>query len=92
MSDPPRRYTVLLERQPEKILRRLPRDLLRRIDAVLRNLATEPRPPGCIKLTGHETLYRLRVGDWRIIYAIDDDALIVLVIEISPRGDAYRNL
>ncbi len=92
MSDRPRRYTLLLERRPEKILERLPRDLRRRIDAALSNLATEPRPQGCVKLTGHETLYRLRVGDWRIIYAIEDDALIVLVIEISPRGDAYRNL
>lgn len=91
MSDP-LRYTVLLERQPEKILRRLPRDLLKRIDQVLGALAFDPRPPGCVKLAGHETLYRLRVGDWRIVYAIEDDALIVLVIEIAPRGDAYRNL
>lgn len=87
MSEPPR-YTVLLERQPEKILRRLPRDLLKRIDQVLGVLAFDPRPPGSVKLAGYETLYRLRVGDWRIVYAIEDDALIVLVIEIAPRGDA----
>lgn len=92
MSEPPRRYTVVLERQPQKILRRLPRDLLRRIDTALLGLASDPRPPGCIKLAGHETLYRLRVGDWRIIYAIEEAALIVLVIEIAPRGDAYGNL
>lgn len=55
-------------------------------------MAKEPRPHGFTKLSGYENLYRIRVGDWRISYAIEDDALIVLVIEIKPRGDAYRNL
>lgn len=92
MSEPLRRYQVLLERQPEKVLRRLSRDLLRRIDEALRDLERDPRPPGCRKLSGHESLYRIRVGDWRIIYAVEEDRLVVLVIEIAPRGDAYRNL
>ncbi len=92
MSEPPRRYTVIVERQAEKALRRLPKDLLTRFDRLLLSLADEPRPAGCKKLRGYENLYRLRVGDWRLIYAIEDDQLVVLVIEIAPRGEAYRDL
>jgi mRNA interferase RelE/StbE len=83
---------VIVERQAEKALRRLPREILARVDRLLLNLADEPRPAGCKKLRGYENLYRLRVGDWRLIYAIEDDALVVLVIEIAPRGEAYRDL
>ena len=88
----PQEWTVILDRQPAKIIGRLPRDLPRRIDDVLTKLATDPRPAGGIKLRGYENLYRVRVGDWRIIYAIEADRLIILIIEIAPRGDAYRNL
>ena len=91
MTDP-RRWQVILTRQPERILRRLPRDLLRRIDRKLLELAIDPRPEGCKQLTGYESLYRVRVGDWRITYEVEDDRLIVLVLEIAPRGGAYRNL
>jgi mRNA interferase RelE/StbE len=92
VSDPSRRYTVIVERQVEKALRRLPKQVLARVDRLLLSLADEPRPAGCKKLRGYETLYRLRVGDWRLIYAIEDDELVVLVIEIAPRGEAYRDL
>lgn len=88
----PRRYTVILERQAEKALRRLPRDVLRRIDGLMLGLADDPRPAGCGKLKGFVDLYRVRVGDWRIIYAMEDDCLIVLVLDIAPRGQAYRDL
>lgn len=92
MSEPSRRYTVIVERQVEKALRRLPKQVLARVDRLLLSLTDEPRPAGCKKLRGYETLYRLRVGDWRLIYAIEDDELVVLVIEIAPRGEAYRDL
>jgi len=55
-------------------------------------LAKNPRPAGCKKLSGFDNLYRVRVGDWRISYAIEDERLVILVLEIAPRGDAYRNL
>ncbi len=92
MSKPQRRYTVIVERQAEKTLRRLPKEILSRVDRLLLSLAEDPRPVGCKKLRGYENLYRLRVGDWRLIYAIEDDELVVLVIEIAPRGEAYRDL
>ena len=55
-------------------------------------LAKNPRPAGCKKLSGFDNLYRVRVGDWRISYAIEDERLVILVLEIALRGDAYRNL
>jgi mRNA interferase RelE/StbE len=87
----PTRWRIVVEREPRRVLRRLSKDLLQRIRAAIRALADDPRPRGCIKLTGHD-LWRIRVGDWRITYAIKDDQLIILVVEISPRGGAYRHL
>ncbi len=92
MSKPLRRYTVILERQAEKTLRKLPKEVLSRVDRLLLSLAEEPRPVGCKKLRGYEHLYRLRAGDWRLTYAIEEDQLVVLVVEIAPRGEAYRDL
>jgi mRNA interferase RelE/StbE len=86
------RWQVIIHRKAERVLKRLDRDLLVRIRQAIRGLANEPRPPGYKKLTGYDNLFRIRVGDWRIIYAIEDDRLIILILEISPRGGAYRNL
>jgi mRNA interferase RelE/StbE len=74
-------------------LRRLPRDVLERIDAALLALEEDARPRECKRLSGPlGNLYALRVGDWRISYAVHDERLIVLVVEIAPRGAAYRRL
>ncbi len=85
-------YTVQFERTPEKVLQRLPRDLAKRLSKAIDDLAVNPRPPGMTKLVGYDYLYRIRVGDWRVIYAIEDAELIVLVIEVGPRGNVYRDL
>ena len=87
-----RRYRVEVEKSAQKVLRRLPRDLLNRLASEIEGLAFDPRPPGCKKLVGFHDHYRVRVGDWRIIYTIQDDVLVVLVVEIAPRGGAYKNL
>jgi len=89
MSDP--KWTIIIDKYPQKVLRRIPKNLLRRIDAAIMSLATNPRPPGFKKLVGYENLYRIRVGDWRIIYAAEDDRLIIVILEVSPRGGAYRS-
>lgn len=86
------RYQILIEREPRRILRRLPRPILERIQTSILSLADDPRPPGCIKPSGHQDLWRVRVGDWRITYAVLDGELVVLIVEISPRGGAYRIL
>jgi mRNA interferase RelE/StbE len=84
------RWTVLQTRDVEKVMRRLPSNLVQRLDRAIRALASDPWPRGCKKLVGHENLYRIRVGDWRISYAVEDDQLIVLVLEVASRGDAYQ--
>jgi mRNA interferase RelE/StbE len=83
-------WEILLGRQAEKVMRRLPRDLLQRLDQAILGLATNPRPSGCQKLVGHDNLFRVRVGHWRISYAIEDEQLIILIVEVAPRGEAYR--
>jgi mRNA interferase RelE/StbE len=90
MSEPERRWTIIIDRQPQKAMRRLPQNLLQRIDQAILALAEDPRPPGCKKLKGHDNLYRIRVGNWRISYAVEDERLIILVIEVAPRSGAYR--
>ena len=55
---------------------------------MITSLADEPRPADCKKLKGDDHLYRLRAGDWRILYAVEDAVLIVLVIEMAPRDKA----
>ena len=54
------------------------------------NLATDPRPVGSVKLVGEEDSWRVRVGDWRIVYRVDDGVLVVLVVTVAPRGGVYR--
>jgi mRNA interferase RelE/StbE len=89
MSSSP--WRIQLSRQVERTLRRLHNPLLARLRAAIRALAQNPRPPGCIKLTGEDNLYRIRVGDWRIIYLIEDEEMIVLIVKVASRGNAYRN-
>jgi mRNA interferase RelE/StbE len=91
MSNPPR-WEIILTRQAEKTLRRLPSPLVKRIDRALAMLSQTPAPPGSKRLVGHPKLYRLRVGDWRIIYAVEEEQVVILVLRIAPRGQAYRHL
>ena len=90
MNEPPQ-WQVIVSRKAERSLRRLPKNLLQRLGQAIDGLAINPRPTGHKKLVGSD-FYRIRVGDWRIIYTIEDDQLIVLIVTISPRGSAYRDL
>ncbi|MCB0212641.1 MAG: type II toxin-antitoxin system RelE/ParE family toxin [Anaerolineae bacterium] len=81
-----------MQRRAEKSLRRLDKTTGRRIREAINQLAVNPKPTGSKKLSGYDNLYRLHVGDWRISYALEEDKLIVLVVEIAPRGQAYRRL
>jgi mRNA interferase RelE/StbE len=82
-------YTVELLPAAVRQLRRLPAATRARIVARLAELETNPRPPGAVKLANEE-LWRIRVGDYRIIYEIHDDRLLVLVVRIGHRKDVYR--
>ena len=91
MNDRPQ-WQVIILHEPEKVLKKLPKDLLKRMHKVIDGLSSSPTPAGCKKLVGDDNLYRVRVGDWRISYAVEKDRLIVLILEIVPRGGAYRAL
>jgi mRNA interferase RelE/StbE len=90
MPPEPPRYRIEIERQPQRALKRCPPDLLRRLADAIDALAADPRPPGCKKLAGQRDHWRVRVGDWRIVYIIEDDVLLVVIVEVTPRGSAYR--
>lgn len=83
-------YRVLLERSAEKDLSRLASTVHDRIIEALRGLASNPRPAGCRKLAGTKHDWRIRVGDYRIIYEITDAVRVVRVHRVRHRGEVYR--
>lgn len=83
-------YRVFLERAAERDLRRLPGRLHLRVIAAIQALADEPRPKGCRKLTGTDRDWRIRVGDYRVVYEVDDAALEVRVNRVRHRREVYR--
>ena len=70
---------------------KLPRNILQRADAAIQQLGETPRPIGCIKLTGIDA-YRLRIGDYRIVYTIDDPGRLVVIHAVRHRREVYRGL
>jgi mRNA interferase RelE/StbE len=85
-------YTVLFTRQADKDLGRIsPPDRTRIIRKAMR-LAHDPRPKGVKKLIGEEDLYRIRIGDYRVVYEILDRIVTVTVVRIRHRRDAYKGL
>jgi mRNA interferase RelE/StbE len=83
-------FEVLLEGRAERDLKRLERDTLRRMYEALRTLAENPYPTGCCKLAGSASDWRIRVGDYRIIYEVDKAARAVRVMRIRHRREVYR--
>jgi len=84
------RYKVLLTRAAERGLDALPKADLRRVRDKILALADDPHPPGSKKLRGEDELYRIRSGDYRILYQIDAGQLVVLVVDVGHRRDIYR--
>jgi mRNA interferase RelE/StbE len=83
-------YSVVFARSARRELERLETGVARRILARVEVLAQEPRPSGCVKLQGATDLWRLRVGEYRVIYAVDEKARLVDVRVVRHRSDAYR--
>lgn len=85
-------YTVELTSSAEKALRKLDKPIRRRVLTALDQLALQPRPPGCKKLSGGSERWRIRAArHWRIIYEIRDTELLVLVIDIDHRSAVYKD-
>lgn len=83
-------YEVTIARRAVKALAALPRKEQQRIRAAIDLLADTPRPPGCVAMAGEAHAYRVRVGDYRIVYDVLDDRLVIQVVRIGHRRDVYR--
>ncbi len=86
------RYTVQYDPRAVKELTKLDRQVARRIATAVARLGADPRPPGSRVLAGYPDLWRIRIGDYRVIYTINDAELIVLALRIAHRGSVYRNV
>lgn len=85
------KYKVLLANHAEKDLRKLPADIIKRIDNRLQVLSSSPYPKGAAKLMGKESEgWRVRVGDYRILYQVSDNEHTISVYRIKHRRDAYH--
>ncbi|MBC8034113.1 MAG: type II toxin-antitoxin system RelE/ParE family toxin [Chitinophagaceae bacterium] len=87
-----KRYTVVVSQTAERELSKLPARTVERIINVLKSLEQNPRPVSCRKLKGYKNLWRFRIGDYRVIYSIDDIILLVDVREAGHRKDIYNKL
>ena len=83
-------YEVYLERAAERDLRRLSAKQFHIIISEIKTLATDPRPAGCRKITGSKSDWRVRIGDYRVIYDIDDKEKTVRVMRVRHRQEVYR--
>ncbi len=83
-------YRIEFASRAQRMLRNLSADVQHRLDPAIQALRHDPRPPGCIKLSGEEFLWRIRVGNYRIVYQIQDNELLVLVVKVGHRREIYR--
>jgi mRNA interferase RelE/StbE len=83
-------YKVSITSSAERDLKRLDRPVKNRIVSAILALASNPWPHGCLKVKSAEGVWRIRVGDWRVGYEVDDSASEVLVLKIAYRSDFYE--
>ena len=83
-------YRIDIAPAAQREMKRLPSEAVRKADIAMLELEQHPRPHGCTKLEGSEDEYRLRIGDYRILYVIDDKAKVVTIAHVRHRRDAYR--
>ena len=86
-------YRIEYERTARKELASLPRPTQRRVVDAIEDLSNDPRPAGCRKITGTQNGYRIRVGRYRVLYEVQDQVLIIVIVRVARRDEAtYRNL
>lgn len=83
-------YRVLVMRSAERDIAALPPPLKRRVATAIGGLASDPRPPGAKLLRGSDRRWRIRVGDYRVLYLVHDADVLVVVVKVRHRGHAYR--
>lgn len=84
------KYTVIIKKTAQKQILKLPKSYFEKVRKVILSLENTPRPHGCIKLTGSENVYRIRVGTYRIVYSIEDKMLTIFIFDVDDRKDVYR--
>ena len=82
-------YEICIKPSAAKELKKIPKKVLQKIVVKIKGLAFDPRPPGCEKLSSEER-FRIRQGDYRIVYTIEDEKLIVIVVKIGHRRNVYK--
>jgi mRNA interferase RelE/StbE len=83
-------YTVIIPKTVKKQLDALSNNVYKRIAVKIKQLAKNPRPEGVVKLKGTESEYRIRIGNYRLRYEINDEKLIILLLKCKHRKDVYR--
>jgi mRNA interferase RelE/StbE len=83
-------YSVEVKPPARKELEALPDNVLARVLQKMDSLRSAPRPAGCKKLKGYKDQWRVRVGDWRVVYIIDDAAKLISITRIAHRGEVYE--
>jgi mRNA interferase RelE/StbE len=84
------KYSLELKSSAQKELDALDERLFARIDRKIMSLADNPRPAGCKKLKGYRNQWRVRVGDWRVVYVLDDARFLVSITRVAHRRDVYE--
>jgi len=84
-------YQIRVTNAARKSLESLPENALPRIEIAIDNLAETPRPSGVKKLSGLKNRYRVRVGDYRIIYSVFDEILVIEIVAVGQRGGIYKS-
>ncbi|RNL82987.1 type II toxin-antitoxin system RelE family toxin [Halostreptopolyspora alba] len=85
-------YEVVFDNRASKELGKLDTPVARRVYSAVLALAKEPRPEGCRQLSGYPGLWRIRVGDYRVVYTVDDGQLVVVALRVAHRREIYRKL
>lgn len=82
-------YKIEIKKSAQKELKSLPNKELKKIIEKISSLATNPRPTGCKKLSGDEK-YRIRVGNYRVLYSIEDNILVIFIVKVGHRKNVYE--
>jgi mRNA interferase RelE/StbE len=85
-------YQVIISAPAKRNLKKLPSSLQKRLEAKIVALSINPRPAGVKALKSSDNLLRLRVGEYRVVYKVEDKRLIVIVIQVGHRREVYRKL
>ena len=84
------KYSLEIKHSAQRELDSLDDPVFRRTDRKILALSDNPRPPGCKKLRGYKDQWRVRVGDWRVVYLIDDEAKLVTITRVAHRREVYE--